>query len=96
VIERAAQEGRASARSSEQLQRLHRHDHKRESAVQGEAPGVRDDGLDGQPLRAMPERVQQRRVGVQGDDRDSAGGEVQRDATGARADVQHRPAGVVG
>ena len=96
MIQRAAQERRAPARSSEQLQRLHRHEHEREPAPQGEPPRIGDDGLHRQPRGAVLQRLQQRRLSVQCDHRHPTGGEVERNATSARADVEDRAPSLAG
>lgn len=96
VIQGAAQERHPTGRASQQLERLHRHEHKREPALEGERPPVGDDGLHRQASGAVLQRLQQRRVGVQRDDRDAPSGQVERDATGARPDVEHGAAGDAG
>ena len=96
VLQRAAQERRAPIRPSEQLQGLHRHEHEREPAAQGELARIGDDGLDRQPCGAVLQRSQQRRVSVQRDYRRTTGGEIERDATGAGADVENRAPGLAG
>jgi hypothetical protein len=96
VRQGAAEERRAAGAPAEQLQRLHRHDDQPEPAREREPARVGDDGLDLQAHRAPAQRLQQRRVGVQRDHRGAAGGQVEADAAGPRADVQDRPAGLVG
>ena len=44
----------------------------------------------------MLQRLQQCRLHIQCDHRDTTGGEIERDAAGARADVEYRAAGLAG
>ena len=73
----------------EQLHGLHRHQDQREARADGEIPGVCDDGPHGQPACAPPQLGQQNRVEVQRGHLVPAGGQVERDPSGSRPNVEH-------
>ncbi len=85
-----------AGRATEDLHRLHRDEDQREAPPEVECTRVRADRLDGQPAGPRAQRVEQRLLGVERDDLVTAPGEVERDAPGSGADVEHRAADDVG
>ena len=81
--------------SAEQLNRLHRSHDEPEAPAEVEVPGVGKDGLHREAVGAVAQGGKQGGIGVERDDLVSAAGEVERDAPGAGADVEHRPAGLL-
>jgi hypothetical protein len=97
VALRRPQELRAAAGPAEELERLHRDDDEREPPV-AEVEGARVGlgGLDGERARTVAQGGEQVAVAVERDDLEAAPREVERDPPGAGADVQHRPAVLLG
>ena len=93
VARRAAQEAPAAGRSAEQLDGLHGREDEREAPPEVEVARVSlHDADPADPLaRALSSRSRTG-VAVQGDDLEPLAREVERDAPGARAHVEHRAA----
>ena len=95
VLERAAEE-RLAACSSEQLQRLHRHDDERELATYTELPRVRTHRLDRHPGGAAAKCGEQAWSKIKRDHLDAPGGKLKRDTSRTGAHVQYRPTATAG
>ena len=89
VLAGAGEEGGAAV-LAEELDGLHRDDHEREAPPERERARVRGDRLDRQAVRALAQRVEQLGFHVERDDGVPAPGQVERDASGPRPDIQHR------
>src|ERR1700751_6181280 len=90
----AAQKRGALLAPVEQLQRVHRHDAEAEVApLEREVARVREHALDRQLAGVRTERREQLRVSLERGDGKPRTGEEARDATGAGAVVEDRPAG---
>ena len=96
VLAYAGKAARTALGPAEELQRLHRHEDEGEAAIDGEVARVGRDGGDCEARGAVAQGFEQLRAAVERHHLVAAAREVERDAPGARADVEHRRALAVG
>jgi hypothetical protein len=89
---------RAAGRPADDLEELHRGDREPEARFEAQLAGVGGHSLDLEPALGRPatQLVEQLRVAVHGGHRVTVGGQVERQAAGAGAQLEHRAADPVG
>jgi len=88
----------AAGRVDQELDDLHRSEDEREAATESKGPGIGAHGLEAEAALAGAggAGVDQGRIGVEGNDIVASRREVEGDATGARAQLEDRPARALG